>query len=136
MEELAQQSRPTGMTGQAPRMYSRPTEPPEPLKPVQMSEEISSLHTKWAALHVGNGAVSRARRRSLGIANRLLGRSDDVLIGDLIRAVATLATRCDELASRTERLETIVADIAGTLGQDVARLQTTVSNLQSSDGER
>jgi hypothetical protein len=122
------------MTGPGPEMYSRPTEVPEPLTPIQASREVSDLHTKWAALHGGNEELaSRAHRKLLRAVRRILGRSDDVLIGDLIRAIDVLAIRCDELAHGVERVDTVVAEIAGTLGQDVARLQAQVMQLRSTD---
>jgi hypothetical protein len=66
-------------------------------------------------------------------ASRLLGRGHDELIGDMIRAFDTLALRCDELSERLARQEALTADIAGALGQDVARLQAAVQQLRSAD---
>jgi hypothetical protein len=117
-------------------MYSRPTEVPDQLSPVRASREVSDLHAKWAGLHAASeGPAVRARQKLLGTIHRVLGRSDDVLVGDLIRAVDVLAARCDELANRMERIEAVVADIAGPLGQDVARLQLQVMQLKSTDSD-
>lgn len=135
MAHLAKQPGPTGMTEQAPKMFSRPTESPEPMPPVRSSVELSTLHTKWAEQHAASASTtwSRGRRKMRTAASRLLGRGHDELIGDMIRAFDTLALRCDELSERLARQEALTADIAGALGQDVARLQAAVQQLRSAD---
>jgi hypothetical protein len=117
------------MTNQIPKMYSRPTETSERLTSIRASTHVTALHTKWARLRGEDSALSRGHQKVAAAARRIVGTSDTILIGDLIRAIDALAERCDELTSRLARQEEITAEIAGSLGQDVARLQATISGL-------
>jgi hypothetical protein len=119
-------------------MFSRPTEAGEPLAPVRASDHLIALHVEWSRLHAAEASgtlrarVKRAARQS---THRLLGRADDdLLLGDLVRAVDALAARCDELAARLAQQEAITADVAAILGEDITRLTADVSRMRSQGG--
>jgi hypothetical protein len=98
-------------------------------RPIQRLRKRPTLHVRWAGLRQADSRVVRGRRKLAAGARLLFGTSDAVLIGDLIRAIDTLADRCDELTSRLARQELVTSEVAGVLGEDVARLQATVASL-------
>jgi hypothetical protein len=61
------------------------------------------------------------------IAVRVRGQADHELIGDLIRAVDSLAVRCDELTDRLQHQQVITGELAASLGQEVTRLRAALS---------
>jgi hypothetical protein len=53
------------------------------------------------------------------------------MLGDLIRAIDAVATRCDELSDRVSSLEVSVDDMARILGEEVTRLRAAVEQSPS-----
>jgi hypothetical protein len=54
-------------------------------------------------------------------------QEDRVLIGDLLRAVDTLATRCDALADRVVALEQSLAEVVDVLGADLTQIRADLA---------
>jgi hypothetical protein len=118
-----------------PSMFRRPTDAPDALLPIRGSEPLSIVHTKWARMHTpaedpAARGWQRILRRSRGVAARVIGRGDHELLGDLIRAVDAVATRCDELTVRVETLTTNVDDIARTYGEDLTQIRADLEQLR------
>jgi hypothetical protein len=115
-----------------PRMFSRPTEPPRPIEPIRSGEFVTKLHATWSRPYENRSSWSnRIRSKSRSAIERLLGRADHELIGDLIRAVDAVAARCDEISARLSQLEIITNEVAETLGPEVTRLTAEVGHLAS-----
>jgi hypothetical protein len=129
---LAGQARPVHMIEQPPEMFDRPTEAPPPLVPVQSSEHVTTMHMEWARRDVASTAKTspwrRVIRKTRSTADRMLGRADNQMMGDLIRAIDAVAVRCDELSDRVARQEILIADMASSLGQELTRLRAVVAH--------
>jgi hypothetical protein len=63
-------------------------------------------------------------------AGRVSGRSDRRLLRALADATDAIADHCDQLADRLAAREAVSADVAGTFGEEVARLRAEVLHLQ------
>jgi hypothetical protein len=115
-----------------PDMFDRPTEAPPPLEPVRSSEDITTMHAEWARRDVASRTKAsswhRVVRKTRSAADRMLGRADNQMMGDLIRAIDTVAMRCDELSERVTRQEALIAEIASSLGQELTRLRALVAH--------
>jgi hypothetical protein len=85
---------------------------------------MASLHRVWA----GRNAATRWSLRAW--AGRISGRSDRRLLGALAEATEAIATQCDLLADRIAARDTVSADVAGSFGEEVARLRAEVLHLQ------
>jgi len=122
-----------------PPTLSRPVRPDAPLGPIRDSDTVAGLHREWSS---GDGAAASTVGTLLGRAEAALRslatglsnpaqRRDRALIGSLIRAVDTLATRCDELAVRVESLETVLGEVADAASADLTRIRALVSGSGS-----
>lgn len=138
-------------TGSAPRLLSRSAEPLPLPPPVHDSEEVVSLHVKWAQLvgggsgtllHAGaaaSGAASGGAAPASGVRAKVRARvvaaagtqaaADRALIGDLIRAVDTLATRVDVVAERVGNLELLLQEVVDKVSEDLVRVQVSLGAL-------
>lgn len=58
-------------------------------------------------------------------------RDNRALTADIIRAVDSLANRCDTLTARIEAVERSLGDIVDTLGADLVQLRAMVASLPS-----
>jgi hypothetical protein len=117
---------------EAPEMFRRPSDPPEPLPQIRASNPIGTLHTEWARMHSSPPEqTSPGRRLSKKVrlaASRMTNRADHRLLGDLVRAVDAVAERCDELSERAANLEVIVDDLARILGEEVTHLRAAAES--------
>lgn len=138
-------------TSSAPRLLSRSADPVPLPPPVHDSEEVTSLHVKWAqlvggrtgALHQAGvpapGAAPGGATSAGGVGAKLRARvaaaagtqsaADRALIGDLIRAVDTLATRVDVVAERVGSLELLLQEIVDKVSEDLVRVQVSLGAL-------
>jgi hypothetical protein len=115
-------------------MFSRTTEAPDAFEPIRGSDLIGRLHAAWQRA-AGRDASApdapsgRLRAKSRAGIERIRGRADHELIGDLIRAVDAIAARCDEIAGRLSHQEIVTSEVAEALGQEVTRLRAAVGHL-------
>jgi hypothetical protein len=127
---------PTRMSNQPPRMFSRPTEAPDPLTPIHPSEQMVALHTGWARQE-GQRALTESGRgfgaRLRDGIRRVWSRDDHERIGDLIRAVDALAVRCDELAERMSHQQIVTSELVEAFGQEITRLRAAVEHAALGD---
>jgi hypothetical protein len=119
-------------------MFSRTTESPDALEPIRGSNLIGMLHTAWQRaagrdISPPDAPGGRLRAKSRAGLERIWGRADHELIGDLIRAVDAIAARCDEIAGRLSHQEIVTSEVAQALGQEVTRLRAAVSHLTDSN---
>lgn len=143
-------------TGSAPRLLSRSAEPVPLPPPVHDSEEVASLHVKWAQLvgsgtgalpHAGapaSGAAPAGAETTGGVRAKIRARvvaaagtqaaADRALIGDLIRAVDTLATRVDVVAERVGNLELLLQEVVDKVSEDFVRVQVSLGALGPQGG--
>lgn len=126
--------------GAPPRMLRQPPGAGAPLLPLQPGETIGTLHREWARLHdesaaappPGRGALASARARLKSVAAqgaRPALEADRALIGDLIRAVDTLAARADELAGRLIALESLVEEVVVVTSEDLTNVRAALGHV-------
>jgi hypothetical protein len=131
-------------------MLSSAAEPAPLPPPVGDSEEISSLHVKFARLvqsaqaessrtergaagseRAGGGAGgvrAKVRARVAAVARADAG-ADREFMGDLVRAIAALAERLDDVTTRMGHLERLVQDVVDRLSEDLVRVQAALGAL-------
>jgi hypothetical protein len=111
-------------------MFRRPSDPPEPPLPLGTSDTITTLHAEWGRVHAASTSAVTMRQRMARKVRAQTARmglgTDRKMLGDLIRAIDAVATRCDELSDRVSSLEVLVDDMARILGEEVTRLRAAV----------
>jgi hypothetical protein len=105
-------------------MLHQPTDAPPPLAPVATSAAMQSFRRTASSW---NSAPTRSLRRWAG---RVSGRSDRRLLRALAEATDAIAAQCDLLADRIEARDSVSADVADALGEEVTRLRAEVLHLQ------
>lgn len=115
--------------GDAPSMFSRPTDAPDPLPPLRGSEHVEALHREWQHLNAPAAGADaepwrRLGRRARRYVNRGLGSADHDVVADLIRAVDAVSARCDELAERLSAQQVIVAEMADIFSEELTRIRS------------
>ena len=115
----------------APTLLSQPLGPGEHLPPVRAADELERLHRAWAGLATPPPTSRRelTGRLRAALANEPVAsaeRQDRALIGQLIQAVDTLGARCDELADRVARLETLLEETVTALGADLVAVRAAL----------
>lgn len=114
-------------------MFRRPSDPSDPLPPLRGSDLIVTLHTEWARMHAepteGEALGPRLRNRTRSVTSRIVGGADHRFLGDLVRAVDAIATRCDELSQRVANMEVVADDLARALGQEITQLRAAVESI-------
>jgi hypothetical protein len=132
----------------APRLLSRPAEPPALPPPLRETDEIASLHVKFARLvsgtsgeaplaaassgggssGAGGGVRAKVRARVAAVARADAG-VDREFMGSLVRAVAALAERVDEITQRVGHLEHLVEEVVDRVSEDLVRVQAALGAL-------
>jgi hypothetical protein len=120
--------------GEAPSMFSRPADAPDPLPPLRSSEHIAALHREWQRLSAPTTADESEQWRRLGrtakrYVRRGLGSADHDIVADLIRAVDAISARCDELSERLSAQQVVVDEIANIFGEELTRIRSAVAPL-------
>ncbi len=127
----------TGMTEEPPAMFRRPPIRPIPSRRSRGSDLIVTLHTEWARMHAepteGEALGPRMRNRTRSVTSRFVGGADHRFLGDLIRAVDAIATRCDELSARVANMEVVADDLARVSGQEITQLRAAVESIAEPD---
>lgn len=136
MAAMAIESESTGVTKplQPPRMFTRPSESGPALEPIRSGTHVTNLHANWARVaRLGVDASTswsgRLRAKTLSGIDRIRGRTDHELIGELIRAVDAVAARCDEMAARLAQQEAVTSEMAEAFGQELTRLTAAVNHV-------
>jgi hypothetical protein len=80
----------------------------------------------------GGGVRAKVRARVAAVA-RADASADRELMGSLVRAVAALAERVDEITQRLGHLELLVEDVVDRVSEDLARVQASLGSLGPSD---
>jgi hypothetical protein len=122
-----------------PALLSQPLGWDEHLPPVRQADELERLHRTWAGLAT---PPPISRRDLMGRIRAVMAsepvataeRQDRTLIGQLIQAVDTLGARCDELAGRVERLETLLDETVSSFGADVVAVRAALQRLEQGVG--
>ena len=133
----------------APRLLSHRAEPHPLPSPLRESDEIASLHVKFARLvssasgegppavgipgsggsgGAGGGVRAKVRARVAAVARADAG-ADREFMGSIVRAVAALADRVDEITQRVGHLELLVEDVVDRLSEDLVRVQAALGTL-------
>ncbi|HEY1650284.1 MAG TPA: hypothetical protein VGG09_00230 [Acidimicrobiales bacterium] len=113
----------------APGLFRRPSDAPPRLERVADIESVQGLRHELSIRQ--GGATTSARRRARSLAGWITGRSRRRLVLSLGTATVALAEHCDLLAERLMAQEEITADVAATLGEELARLRAEVLHLQA-----
>lgn len=138
----------------APRLLSHRADPAPLPPPLQETEEITSLHRNFARLvgagpgnpqdggtrpgaatgASGGGGVGGVRakvRARVVAAARADAAADRALLGDLVRAVTSVASRVDDVAARVGNLEQLVQEVLDRLSEDLVRVQAALGALDN-----
>jgi hypothetical protein len=75
----------------------------------------------------------RLRRRVRSAASKIMGRADGEFLADLVRAVDTVAARCDEISERLVTIEIVVDDLARILGEEITQLRADIQRTAVRD---
>jgi hypothetical protein len=136
-----------GGTPSAPRLLSQRADPAPLPPPLHDADEVASLHLQWARLAGGAGAIGegardpgtggatggggvRAKVRARVVAAaRADSAADRALIGDLIRAVDTVAARVDQVTERVGSLELLVQEVLDRLSEDLVRVHAAIGAI-------
>jgi hypothetical protein len=119
-----------------PAMFSRPADAPEPLTPLRSQDELVAIHVEWQRMHAQPDPAlqptgGRLRRKAKSLVNRAVGNADRELLGDLIRAIDTVAARCDELSERLSSQQIVVGDAARIFGEEITQLRAATAQIAS-----
>jgi hypothetical protein len=118
--------------GDAPSMFSRPTDAPDPLPPLRGSEHVEALHRQWQNLNAPPAMNEvepwrRLGRRARRYVHRGLGSADHDVVADLIRAVDAVSARCDELAERLAAQQVVVAEMSDIFSEELTRIRSSIA---------
>jgi hypothetical protein len=119
-----------------PATYSRPTDPPPALTPVRASSPQVELHQAWqqsASTTPGATPSATLGHQARRLVNRGLGRTDRELIAQLIRAVDTVAARCDELSDRLASQQVLLDEVATALTEEVTAIRAKLARAGEAD---
>jgi hypothetical protein len=111
-------------SARAPLMLRQPADAPAPLGHVGDTEALQTFRRIRADWEASAGRSLRSW------AWRVSGRADRRLLRALVDATDAIAGHCDLLADRLAAREAVSADVAGTFGEEVARLRAEVLHLQ------
>jgi hypothetical protein len=119
-----------------PAMFSRPADAPAPMAPIRGIPELTRIHVEWQRMHTTPEAAlqptgGRLRRKAKALINRAVGNADRELMGDLIRAIDAVATRCDELAERLSSQQIVIGDAARIFGEEITQLRAATARIAS-----
>ncbi len=117
-------------TPEPPHMISRPADAPPGIDRLSDSEVVRSFRAESAAQQAPRrGVPVRARFRRW--AGRISGRADRRFMFAVAGATDVLIERCDSIADRLERQETLLAEVAESYGSELARLRAEVGHLRA-----
>lgn len=142
-----------GPVASAPRLLSHRADPAPLPPPVQESGELATLHVKFARLVSGaqseaadaggaaggagsgpggggggGGVRAKVRARVAAVARADAG-ADREFMGDLVRAVAALAERVDDVTARVGELEQLVQEVLDRVSEDLVRVEVALGAL-------
>lgn len=119
-----------GASPEPPHMFRRPADPPPPMGRLIESDAVQSFRAEHARQREQPTHAS-PRVRARRWAGRLSGRADRRLIFALAEATEAVIERCDAIAARLESQEALAAEIAGSLGSELAHLRAEVGHLRA-----
>jgi hypothetical protein len=130
--ELSDHRSPGHHPDDTPSMFQRASDVRDPLPPVRQSEQVVTLHREWIRITsapVGQSAALRHRlvRLARRILNRGTGGIDREMIGDLIRAIDTVAARCDIIADHLAHQDVVVDDAVTIFGEELTRIRAELA---------
>jgi len=118
-----------------PRMFQRSADLSDHLLALRHSAEFSRLHSEWL-IRIVPPVKPSVGQRGIRVVRRILNRWQSVdreIIADVIRAIDTLALRCDELSDRLEHQRIVLDDAVTILGEEVTRLRAASGPLVGGD---
>ena len=114
----------------APSIFRRPSDVPDPLPAIRHGDQVAQLHREWVRVTAqpapaGQGQASWQRlvRAGRRVLNRGPGSVNQEMIADLIRAVDAVAARCDELGERLNHQHVVLDDAITIFGKELTRLR-------------
>jgi hypothetical protein len=137
--ELSDHPSPAEQTDPTPRMFQRASDVHVPLPPVRQDPQLVKLHRAWIRVTtppagqstaLGNRLVRLVRR----LANRGPGGFDREMIGDIIRAIDTVAARCDAILDHLTHQDVVVDEAVTVFGEELTRLRAELAPLASGGG--
>jgi len=117
----------------APRMLSRPADPPPLLGHAAQMDSVRDFRREFSAqLQMSQAPRLGSLKASMRAwAGRVSGRADRRLLFTVARATDALANHCDALADRLMSLEALSSDVTAAYGEDITRLRAEVVHLRS-----
>jgi hypothetical protein len=116
-----------------PAMFNRSSDVPSPIPHLRHGKEIVKLHREWITRIVPPERPS-AGQRAIRVVRRVANRAGSVdreIVADLIRAIDTLASRCDELADRLQHQHIVLDDAVTIYGEELTRLRAESEQLRA-----
>jgi hypothetical protein len=119
-----------GGADEPPRLWSRPTDAPEPVG------HLSGTPAALELQRLREASSAKTHRRHEGMVlrmrawlSRVSGRADRRALRVLADATIALVERCDLLADRLTAQEAVVDEVARALGEELTRLRAEVAHL-------
>jgi hypothetical protein len=130
--ELSDHRSPDDHPDEAPSMFQRASDVRDPLPPVRASEQVVRLHREWIRITSAPAGQSAALpHRLVRLVRRIVSRGpggiDREMIGDLIRAIDTVAARCDVIADHLAHQDVVVDDAVTIFGEELTRIRAELA---------
>ena len=110
-------------------MLQRPADASPSLPLLAEGDGVRQLRAAVASLAAREATATLPVRVRTWVG-RVTGRRNRYLLEALARATVEIADRCDELAARLTDQESLVADVARTYGEELARSRAEILHLQ------
>ncbi len=112
-------------------MLQRPADAPPPLGRVGDTDAVRAVRRAPGRPAAPGAAGHRPWRVSVrSWASKASGRASRRRLSEVVGAADALAAQCDALTDHVTALEAVTADLASTLGEEVARLRAEVAHLR------
>jgi hypothetical protein len=120
-------------------MFQRASDVHVPLPPIRQDAQLVKLHREWIRVTTPPAGQSTAlRNRLVRLARRLTNRGpgaiDREMIGDLIRAIDTVAARCDAILDHLTHQDVVVEEAVTIFGEELTRLRADAASLAGGGG--
>lgn len=118
-----------GQEDQAPQLLQHATDAPPPLGHASEVESVRSFRSAWATRSERDLSPSLLVRIRAWVG-RVTGRSDRYIAQRAAAATDDVVSHCDALTDRVVALESLMSEVSGAFGQELAQLRAEVQHLR------